>query len=62
MKRVVLVLSLIMMFFLGACSTNSASADKTWPHKKWHQNVNGAMHTYCVEDDHTGVNYVVVST
>ena len=62
MNRVILILSLITMFLLGACSTSCASAEQTRPLKIWHQNDNGAMHTYCVVDDDTGVNYVVVST
>lgn len=62
MKRVLLIIALLAAFFLGACSANTATAEQTWPLKIWKQNDNGAMHTYCVVDDDTGVNYVVVST
>ena len=62
MKRFIIIIALIMTFLLGACSANTANAEQEWPLKIWHQNTNGAYHTYCVVDDDTGVNYVVVST
>lgn len=62
MKKVVCIICLMFAFLLGACMTTSVNAEQTWPLKIWHQNTNGAYHTYCVEDDDTGVNYVVVST
>ena len=62
MKKIVLIVCLIFAFLLGACSTMSANAEQTRPLKIWYQNTNGAYHTFCVVDDDTGVNYVVVST
>ena len=50
------------MFFLGACSTTTANAEQTYPLKIWKHNDNGAMHTFCLVDDDTNVNYIVVST
>ncbi len=62
MKKFIIALALIFTFLLGACSVGVANAEQTWPLKIWHQNDNGPMHTYCVVDDDTGVNYIVVST
>lgn len=62
MKKVVLVGALVLTFLLGSCASSSAKAEQMWPLKIWKQNDNGAMHTYCLVDDDTGVNYVVVST
>ena len=62
MKRIILIIAILSAFFLGACSSCNVTAEQTWPLKIWYQNSNGALHTYCVIDDDTGVNYVVVST
>lgn len=61
MKKIILVVSLIFVFFLGACSTTSVNAEQTWPLKIWAQNENGSLGTSVVVDDDTGVNYVVVT-
>lgn len=47
-------------FILGACG-NTVIAEQTRPLKIWFENENGKMQTYCVVDNNTGVNYVVVS-
>ena len=49
-----------MAFILGACSTSVVSAEQIHPLKIWAQNENGQCETYCVIDENTGVNYVVV--
>lgn len=45
---------------LGACA-ETTSAKQEQPIKIWFQNSNGKMETYCVVDEKTGVNYIVVS-
>lgn len=61
MKKFIVVIGLLFAFFLGACSTVTASAEQTWPLKIWKQNDNGSLSTHVVVDDDTGVNYVVVT-
>ena len=61
MRRILLLLSLVMMFFIGACSTSIATAEQTWPIKIWKQNQNGKYETLQIVDEDTGVNYIVVS-
>lgn len=51
---------IISGFVLGACS-GSATAKQNNPLKIWFENENGKMETYCLVDEKTGVNYVVVS-
>lgn len=60
MKKIVIVASLIFVFFLGACMPMSAIAEQTRPLKIWMQNENGSYQTLCIVDEDTGVNYVVV--
>lgn len=62
MRKFISVVCLMSMFLLGACATTMASAEQTYPLKIWKQNDNGAMHTFCLVDDDTKVNYIVVST
>lgn len=62
MKKLFIVLSLICVFAIGACSSVAVNAEQTNPIKIWMQNTNGAYHPLCVVDEDTGVNYVVVST
>lgn len=62
MKRIAIILMCLICLTLGACIPMSANAEQTRPLKIWYHNSNGAMHTYCLRDDDTGVNYVVVST
>lgn len=59
MKRILVVLTLLVAFLLGACSTTIASAEQTWPLKIWHQNENGVAETWNIVDEDTGVNYIV---
>lgn len=61
MKRIVLIITLLAAFFLGACSANTATAEQPWPLKIWKQNENGSVSTYNLVDEDTGVNYVVVT-
>lgn len=59
MKKFLIVLSVILAFILGACSSVSVSAEQTNPLKIWYHNDNGCYGTLCVVDETTGVNYVV---
>lgn len=60
-KTIVITLSfMISGFILGACA-NIVSAEQTHPLKIWFENENGKMETYCLVDENTGVNYIVVS-
>lgn len=61
MKKIIIILTLIFTFFLGACSATVSNAEQTWPLKIWAQNENGSLGTSVVVDDDTGVNYVVVT-
>lgn len=61
MKKIILIASLLLAFFLGACSPMVVDAEQTWPLKIWAQNENGTLRTHVVIDDYTGVNYVVVT-
>lgn len=62
MKKILVVLLCVLMFFLGACSAGMASAEQENSIKIWPHNQNGHMRTWVVEDDVTGVNYIVVAT
>lgn len=62
MKKFFIILSCVIFFMLGACTTAEVSAEQTNPIKIWYQNNNGAYHTLKLVDEETGVNYVVVST
>lgn len=61
-KTVILITTMVITgFVLGRCAfTIYAAQDNSL--KIWYENSNGAVHTYCLVDDITGVNYVVVST
>lgn len=62
MKTFLLTTTLILFgFLLGACGSN-VMAEQNYPLKIWKHNENGAYETLCVEDEKTGVNYVVVAT
>lgn len=56
----VLIIFVLFGFLLGACSSN-VNTQQTYPLKIWKQNENGKMETFCVVDEDTGVNYVVVT-
>lgn len=59
-KTIVIAASFMVAgFALGAC-TDSVMAEQKRPLKIWFENNNGNHNTYCVVDDNTGVNYVVV--
>ena len=60
-KKVGILLCCLSMFFFGACTTATISAEQTYPLKIWKQNENGVFTTLCLVDEETGVNYIVVS-
>ena len=64
MKRIKIILiciaSIMCGILLGACG-DTVIAEQTYPIKIWKQNENGSMTTYVVEDEDTGVNYIVIS-
>ena len=62
MKRIAIVISLMFAFLLGACMPVVADAKQERPLKIWFHNENGQLQTYCLVDETTGVNYVVVAT
>ena len=51
---------MITGFIMGACNS-TAIASQTHPLKIWYENDNGKMETYCLVDENTNVNYIVVS-
>ena len=60
-KTIIVAFILIVSgFILGACG-DTAYASQDQPLKIWFQNQNGMMQTYCIVDEDTGVNYIVVS-
>ena len=62
-KTKILLLSMTLILFgflLGACGSNVV-AEQNYPLKIWKQNENGKMETFCVVDEDTGVNYIVVT-
>jgi ABC-type glycerol-3-phosphate transport system substrate-binding protein len=62
MKKILMIMILITMFGLGACSSKTVTADdQTAPLQIWAQNNNGNYSTMYVVDKDTGVNYIVVS-
>lgn len=61
MKKIILAICLLISFLLGACSSIPVVAEQNYPLKIWKHNSNGKMETYCLVDEDTGVNYIVVS-
>ena len=60
-KTFIATICLILFgFILGACGT-TVRAEQTYPLKIWKHNSNGKMETYCLIDETTGVNYIIVS-
>lgn len=57
---VIAIAFLLCGVILGGC-VSSAQAEQTYPLKIWKHNENGKMETFCVVDDNTGVNYIVVT-
>ena len=49
----------ILGFVFGACGSE-VIAEQNYPLKIWKENRNGQMNTWCLVDDNTGVNYIVV--
>lgn len=66
-QKIICVIALFYCFFLVACgkitTTKPMIENKLdSPLKIYYENTNGAYYTYCVVDDDTSVNYIVVST
>lgn len=63
MKKSILILCCIVSFLFGGCAVASsvASAEQNGTLKIWPMNENGMYRTMYVEDEDTGVQYVVVS-
>lgn len=60
-RTIIIATSFILFgFILGACGT-TVIAEQTYPLKIWKHNSNGKMETFCVVDESTGVNYIVVT-
>jgi hypothetical protein len=59
-KIIALAVLCAFFFLLGACSISDASAEQTFPLKIYGCNRSGYLYTYVVEDEDTGVNYVLV--
>ena len=62
MKKILLTISLVIMFILGACTSTKVIADQSNPLKIWYHNENGYTHTWQLVDEDTEVNYIVVTT
>ena len=62
LKKALLALALVVAFLMGACSVGTAEAGQNHPLKIWAQNKNGYAQTWCLVDENTGVNYIVVTT
>lgn len=64
MKKIrnILICSIFLIagLIFGACATTTY-AEQERPLKIWYENQNGKMETYCLVDENTGVNYIVVS-
>lgn len=61
MKRIGYFLLGIVFAFVLSFGINAVSAiEYSEPLTIWYQNSNSDMHTFCVIDSDTGVNYVVV--
>ena len=60
MKKICIVLSMCMMFMLGACCVQEVGAEQNRSIKIWFENTNGEYSTFDVVDERTGVNYIVV--
>ena len=62
-KTIIISTSFILFgIILGSCGSIITKAEQNRQLKIWFQNENGAYETLYVEDEATGVNYVVVGT
>jgi hypothetical protein len=60
-KMIAIICSCILFgFILGACGSE-VIAEQNYPLKIWSENRNGQMETWCLVDENTGVNYIVVA-
>ncbi len=62
MKRIVIVLMCLICFLFGAYIPMVVNAEQARPLKIWLHNENGRLQTFCLVDENTGVNYIVVAT
>ena len=62
LKASAIGLVVLLLFCLFSAVTISADAKQNRPLKIWFENKNGHMQTYCLVDENTGVNYIVVGT
>jgi hypothetical protein len=58
-RNLAIVLALVFGLMVSVCGM-SALAEQTYPLKIWLQNTNRSMQTYCIVDEDTDVNYIVV--
>ena len=61
MKRFLIIIMCFIFFILGACTVNTVVAEQNKPLKIWFENQNGYVQTYCLVDEKTVVNYIVVA-
>ena len=59
-KVSMLLAGIVVGVTITACATDVV-AEQNRPLKIWFENQNGKMQTYCLVDENTGVNYIVVS-
>lgn len=60
-KLPLIIVGTVLLVALCGCTT-TVHAEQKNPLKIWFQNENGAYETFCLVDEETGVNYVVVGT
>lgn len=60
-KYAIVTVAMLFGMIVGACGLDNIKAEQTNPIKIWFENENGKMETYCVVDEDTGVNYIVIS-
>lgn len=61
LKYLVIGISVMFIGFISGAYANTAIAGQNGSIKIWFENENGMMQTYCIVDEKTGVNYIVVS-
>lgn len=61
MKKIIFGITLIVTGFLFGSCAKDVIAEQSYPLKIWKHNENGKMETFCVIDENTGVNYIVVT-
>lgn len=59
---IVVIAVLLEIGMFGGILAVKADAAQERPLKIWFENENGKLKTYCLVDEKTGVNYIVVAT